>query len=135
MRLTSGHCPRKCDLCDSENAKRGAADGVEVKKKNGAKLQRVIVDIILDHDLQPQPKMVEDIRQHQYHRLRDQRLSQPGRNLLILQAWQPQQANDQPKDKDKVANSSHPLMKPMVRDRKRRAKRSAERDESRKGRD
>src|SRR3546814_19175397 len=88
MRLTSGHCPRKCDLCDSENAKRGAADGVEVKKKNGAKLQRVIVDIILDHDLQPQPKMVEDIRQHQYHRHRDQRPSTPGRKLLILTAWQ-----------------------------------------------
>src|SRR3546814_5776119 len=76
MRLTSGHCPRKCDLCDSETAKRGAADGVEVKKKKGAKLQRVIVDIILDHDLQPQPKMVEDIRQHQYHRHRDQRRSE-----------------------------------------------------------
>src|SRR3546814_2643389 len=58
--------------------------------------------------------MVEDIRQQQYHRHRDQRLSQPGRNLLILKAWQPQQANDQPKDQDKVANSSNPLMQPMV---------------------
>src|SRR3546814_18355056 len=65
--------------------------------------------------------MVEDIRQHQYHRHRDQRLSQPGRNLLILKAWQPQQANDQPKDQDKVANSSNPLMQPMVRARTRGA--------------
>src|SRR3546814_17901745 len=118
MRLTSGHCPRKCDLCDSENAKRGAADGVEVKKKNGAKLQRVIVDIILDHDLQPQPKMVEDIRQHQYHRHRDHRLSPPGRNLLILKPWHPQQATDQHKDKAKYAQTRNNLNKTQKIERK-----------------
>src|SRR3546814_1843415 len=48
-------------------------------------------------------------------------LFRSGRNLLILKAWQPQQANDQPKDQDKVANSSNPLMQPMVRARTRGA--------------
>src|SRR3546814_7231344 len=71
---------RERDADDGEDAVGGAADRVEVEKDEREDLRRLAMDIVLDHHLQAEAQMPEDVGDHQDQRERDGRVRCPAQD-------------------------------------------------------
>src|SRR3546814_2795950 len=77
---------RERDADDGEDAVGGAADRVEVEKDEREDLRRLAMDIVLDHHLQAEAQMPEDVGDHQDQRERDGRVRCPAQHRGVIRS-------------------------------------------------
>src|SRR3546814_7198497 len=94
---------RERDADDGEDAVGGAADRVEVEKDEREDLRRLAMDIVLDHHLQAEAQMPEDVGDHQDQRERDGRVRCPAQHRGVIAERQAEHRDDEPGDEQDVA--------------------------------
>src|SRR4051812_43161824 len=101
------------DLEDREHRDRARGDRDEVEQHQGEGAVAVVVDIILDHHLEPVAGVDEGRADQEQHRDRRPGIGEPFADRAVIERAEPEQRDEQPGDEADEGDRGRPLLPPM----------------------